>query len=77
MLLPRLVVFFNHCLITFSFAIEATELVNMDTPFYVLCTDSTLSLERALTKLLLQDLTTKAALATTTSVAAGVSGIKT
>ena len=77
MLLPRPVVFFNHCLITFSFATEATELVNMDTLFHVLCTDSTLSLEQALTKPLLQDSTTKAALATTTSAAAGVSGIKT
>ena len=49
----------------------------MDTPSHALHTDSTLSLERVLTKLLLQDSTADAALSTTTLAAAGVSGIKT
>jgi len=52
-------------------------LVDMDTPSHALRTDSTLSLERALTKPLLQDSTADAALATTISTAAGVSDIKT
>ena len=74
---PRPAVFFNYCLITSSSAIEATELVDMDTSSYALRTDSILSLERALTRPLLQNSTAKAALATTTSAAAGVSDIKT
>ena len=57
MLSPSPAVFFNHCLITSSSAAEATELVDMDTPSHVLCTDLTLSLERASTKPLLQDWT--------------------
>ena len=61
---------------TSSSATEATELVDMDTPSHALRTDSTLSLEQALTKPLLQDSTTDAALATTISAAAGVSRIK-
>jgi len=57
MLSPSPAVFFNYCLITFSSAAEATELVDMDTPSHALHTDSTLSLEQALTKPLLQDST--------------------
>jgi len=49
----------------------------MDTPSHALHTDLTLSSERALTKLLLQDSTVDAALATTILAAAGASGIKT
>jgi len=49
----------------------------MDTPSHILYTDSTLSLEWALTKLLLQNSTADTALATTVSVAASVSKIKT
>jgi len=49
----------------------------MDTLSHALRTDSTLGLEQALTKPLLQDSTADAALATTISAAAGVSGIKT
>jgi len=32
----RPIVFFIHCLITPSFATKTTELVNMDTPSYIL-----------------------------------------
>ena len=60
-----------------SSAAETTELVDMDTPSHVLCTDSTLSLEQVLTKPLLQDSTVDAVLATTISAAARASGIKT
>ena len=49
----------------------------MNTPSYTLHTDSTLSLEWALTKPLLQDLTTRAALVTTVLAVAGASSIKT
>jgi len=48
----------------------------MDTLSHALHIDLTLSFEQALTKFLLQDLTTDAALAITISAAAGVSGIK-
>ena len=76
MILLRLAVFFNHCLIISSFTIEIIELVDIDTLFHVLYTDSTLSLEQALTKLLLQDLIAEVALATIISVTDRVSGIK-
>ena len=76
MILLRLAVFFNHCLIISSFTIEIIELVDIDIPFHVLYTDSTLSLEQVLTKLLLQDLIAEVALATTISVADRVSEIK-
>ena len=76
MILLRLAVFFNHCLIISSFTIETIELVDIDIPFHVLYTDSTLSLEQVLTKLLLQDLIAEVALATTISVADRVSEIK-
>ena len=61
MLSPSPVVFFNHCLFISNSAAEATELVDMDILSHALHTDSTLSLEQASTKLLLQDWTAEAA----------------
>jgi len=49
---------------TFSSAIKITELVDIDTLLYTLRTDSTLSLEQASIKLLLQDSAPEAVLAT-------------
>ena len=62
--------FFNYCLITSNSTTEAIELVDMNILSYALCTDSTLSLEWALTKVLLQNLTAKAALVTIISTVA-------
>jgi len=76
-LAPSPAVFFNYYLITSSSVAEVTELVDMDTPFHILCTDSTLSLEQTSTKPLLQDWTTEAIFVTISSAAAESSGTRT